>query len=250
MKLFIYCRVSTDDQEDNTSLEQQEIDCVQYCQDNAITVVDVIREVFTGAVWRERKKFMEMLRRYLAGEADGVLVRTYSRFSRSLEDYFVLKQEMRMHNVELLCVKEQYDDTPMGRMLQAIQMGFNEQERAVTRQRIIDGKLARATNKKEYLAASKPPFGYRIDDPVKKAKLVVNAAEAEIVLWIFEERAYRGGTYLRIAINLNEWGIPSPMGKQWHQSAVKRIINNGKHLYRGIGVAFKSKDTRVYSGGT
>ena len=47
--------------------------------------------------------------------------------------YFVLTQEMREHNVKLYCVKEQYDDTPLGRMLQAIQMGFTEQELETTR---------------------------------------------------------------------------------------------------------------------
>ena len=38
----------------------------------------------------------------------------------TIADYFVLTQEMREHNVRLLCVKEQYDDSPLGRCLQVI----------------------------------------------------------------------------------------------------------------------------------
>ena len=132
-RVIIYCRVSTDEQEDNTSLEQQEIDGRDYCDEHGFIVVDVIKEVFTGSVWRERKLFMELRRRYLTGEVQGVVVRTYSRFTRMIADYFVLTQEMREHNVKLYCVKEQYDDTPLGRMLQAIQMGFTEQELETTR---------------------------------------------------------------------------------------------------------------------
>jgi hypothetical protein len=38
---------------------------------------------------------MKMRERYLRGEADVVVVRTYSRFTRVIADYFVLTQEMR-----------------------------------------------------------------------------------------------------------------------------------------------------------
>jgi DNA invertase Pin-like site-specific DNA recombinase len=44
LRTFIYLRVSMDDQEDNTSLAQQEIDCRQYCEDNGHYVADVFRE--------------------------------------------------------------------------------------------------------------------------------------------------------------------------------------------------------------
>jgi DNA invertase Pin-like site-specific DNA recombinase len=139
LRVFIYLRVSTDDQEDNTSLEQQEIDCRDFADLGGHTVAGVFQDVYTGSVWRERKGFMEMRARYLAGEAQAVIVRTYSRFTRMIADYYVLTQEMREHAIRLFCVKEQYDDTPLGHMLQAIQMGFNEQERETTRQRTIDG---------------------------------------------------------------------------------------------------------------
>ena len=155
MRVFIYLRVSTDDQEDNTSLEQQEIDCRDIADLGGHHVVGVFQDVYTGSVWRERKGFMEMRVRYLAGEAQAVIVRTYSRFTRMIADYYVLTQEMREHAIRLICVKEQYDDTPLGHMLQAIQMGFNEQERETTRQRTIDGKRGRVTIKKQYLAGKK-----------------------------------------------------------------------------------------------
>ena len=189
IRAIIYCRVSTDDQLDNTSLEQQEIDGMEYCDQHDFIVVDVVKEVFTGSVWRERKLFMQIRGRYLAGEVEGLVVRTYSRFTRMIADYFVLTQEMREHNVKLYCVKEQYDDSPLGRCLQVMQMGFNEQERETTRQRTVDGKRARVTNKKLYLAGKKPPYGLRFDDDKVKGKLIMNEEEAQVVCDILHMRA-------------------------------------------------------------
>ena len=102
MRVFIYLRVSTDDQEDNTSLEQQEIDCREYCEEYGHKVMGVFQDVYTGSVWRERENFMHMRARYLVGEADAIVVRTYSRFTRMIVDYYVLTHEMREHNIKLL----------------------------------------------------------------------------------------------------------------------------------------------------
>jgi Resolvase, N terminal domain len=41
LRVFIYLRVSTGDQEDNTSLEQQEIDCCAYCEENGHHVAGI-----------------------------------------------------------------------------------------------------------------------------------------------------------------------------------------------------------------
>ena len=246
--MFLYLRVSTDDQEDNTSLEQQEIDCRVYCEQNGFTVAGTYKDVFSGSVWRERKEFMKMRERYLMGEVSGVIVRTYSRFTRMIADYFVLTQEMQENNIRLLCVKEQYDDSPMGRMLQAIQMGFNEQERQTTRQRTIDGKMARVTNKKQYLAGKKPPYGYRFNDEKTKDKLVIYEQEAEIVRIILRMRAEKKTIYT-ITKSLIDNHIPSPSGGNWNERTVRIIVERANDMYRGIAYAYKFQFTKEYRNG-
>ena len=248
MRVFIYLRVSTDDQEDNTSLEQQEIDCRDYCDIGNHYVVGVFQDVYTGSVWREREGFMAMRARYLAGEADAVVVRTYSRFTRMIADYYVLTHEMREHNMKLLCVKEQYDDTPLGHMLQAIQMGFNEQERETTRQRTMDGKRARVTNKKLYLAGKKPPYGLRFDDEKIKGRLIENEAETPVVRDILHMRAQKQTVYA-ITKYLADNHIPSPGGGAWNERSVRMIIERAADMYRGIAYAYKYEFTHEYRGG-
>lgn len=250
LRVIIYCRVSTDDQEDNTSLEQQEIDAREYCELHGLTVTDVVREVYTGAVWRERKEYMEKVRKlYLEGKADGVVVRTYSRLTRIVAHYFVLTQEMKEHNVRLFCVKEQYDDTPLGRTLQAIQMGFNETERETIRQRTMDGKRARVTNKKLYLAGKKPPYGLRFDDQKTKGKLVEHEVEAETVRTILCMRAQKATIYT-IVKYLNDNHIPSPNNRsRWNGRTVRMIIDRANDLYVGVAYAYKYEFTKEYRGG-
>src|SRR5438876_1299305 len=191
---------------------------------------------------------MAMRQRYLAGEVQGVVVRTYSRFTRVIADYFVLTQEMREHNVKLYCVKEQYDDSPLGRCLQVMQMGFNEQERETTRQRTIDGKRARVTNKKLYLAGKKPPYGLTFDDAKVKGKLLINEDETKVVQDILHMRAQKQTIYA-ITKYLLDNNIPSPGGGKWNERTVRMIIERAADMYRGIAYAYKYEFTQEYRDG-
>jgi hypothetical protein len=87
---------------------------------------------------------------------------------------------------------------------------------------------------------AKPPYGY--DFSASGFTLTVNGQEADVVRMLFESRAHHA-TLADIALALNEKGVPPPKGKEWRQSAVRRIIENGTHLYRGETVAFPAKDT-------
>src|SRR5260370_37434221 len=155
---------------------------------------------------------------------------------------------MRKHNVKLYCVKEQYDDSPLGRCLQVMQMGFNEQERETTRQRTIDGKRARVTNKKLYLAGKKPPYGLKFDDEKVKGKLVENEAETPVVRDILNMRAQKQTVYA-ITKYLADNHIPSPGGGAWNERSVRMIIERAADMYRGIAYAYKYEFTHEYRNG-
>ena len=78
----LYCRVSTDPQDDGTSMEEQERAGREYCAKNGLVVGLVHREVWTGYQYRERKKLSLMRERYREGKIQGVVVRTFDRLSR------------------------------------------------------------------------------------------------------------------------------------------------------------------------
>src|SRR5579864_6724868 len=122
----IYCRVSTDDQENNTSLEGQEAEAREYCKEHGFIIGMVHKEVFTGFKYRERKKLSEMRGRYREGKIQGVVVRTLDRLSRAQAHVSILLEEMDYHGVTLYSVKEVIDNTPMGKFSRMVLAHFAE----------------------------------------------------------------------------------------------------------------------------
>ena len=72
-------------------------------------------------------------------------------------------------------------------------------------------------------------YGY---DTAEDGSLVINAAEAEVVRWIFEQ--YRSGSSLgKIAAGLEWQGISSPNGKvKWNREAIDKLLSNEKYTGR------------------
>lgn len=251
LRAFIYKRVSTDDQENNTSLEQQELDCRAYAMDNNMIVIDSFEDIYSGAYYRERKGLTEMRERYRRGEADVIIVRTFDRLSREPAHYYILSGEMKEYQINLHCVKEKQDDTVFGQLIQTVLMSFAKLEREKIVERTSSGRRARVTQKNQYMASGKAPYGYNFDDPVEKSKLVINEAEAEVVRKILRLRA-EGGTINNITRQLIASGIPTASGKEgsyWDRKQVRRIIERGRDLYRGIAYAFKTKSYKGYRQG-
>src|SRR5438552_4315144 len=140
----IYCRVSTDPQEDNSSLDEQEAAGRAYCAEHGYVVGMVHREVFSGYQYREREKLELMRERYRDGKIQGVVIRTLDRLSRSQVHNAILMEEMEHHDITLHCVKENIDDTPMGRFTRMILSFVAEMEREKIMDRTMTGRINRA----------------------------------------------------------------------------------------------------------
>lgn len=112
----------------------------------------------------------------------------------------------------------------------------------------MDGKRARVTNKKLYLAGKKPPYGLQFDDAKIKGKLIENEAEVGVVRDILHMRAQKQTIYA-ITKYLLDNNIPSPNGGKWNERTVRMIIERAADLYRGIAYAYKYEFTKEYRNG-
>jgi hypothetical protein len=75
--------------------------------------------------------------------------------------------------------------------------------------------------------ADRPCYGYSKSGD---GSLVINEAEAKIVLWIFK-RYLAGDSLGKIANGLAAKGIPSPTGKaKWNRQAIDKLISNEKYI--------------------
>jgi site-specific DNA recombinase len=125
----IYCRVSTDEQEENSSFDEQERCAREYCHEHGLTVGKVYREVYSGYHYREREHLTLMRSRYREGIIQGVVIRTLDRLSRSQTHVAILFEECEHYGVTIHCVKEQIDNTPMGKFARMVLAFFSEMER-------------------------------------------------------------------------------------------------------------------------
>src|SRR5947207_13110161 len=162
----IYCRVSTDPQEDNSSLDEEEAAGWAYCAEHCYVVGMVHREVFSGYQYREREKLELMRERYRDGKIQGVVIRTLDRLSRSQVHNAILMEEMEHHDITLHCVKENIDDSPMGKFVRMVLAFVAEMEREKIMDRTMTGRTnAVKAGKMKALSAHKMRYGYQWEDP-------------------------------------------------------------------------------------
>lgn len=242
----IYCRVSTDPQEDNTSLDEQEVSGRKYCEDNGLIVGMVHRETFSGYVYREREKLSLMRERYLSGKIQGVVIRTFDRLSRKEVHFGILLEEMEHNGIQLHCVKEVLEDTIIGRITRMFLGFLAEWEWEKIRERTTTGRINKAREGK-IVGGRKLPYGWKwlLSDKGEKEKVVHDEAQVSVIRFMAE--CYADGTStIDIARQLTEKQIPTPEGEagsQWHPVMIRRILSNER--LTGKGQNFGNQPSRA-----
>src|SRR5664279_5229743 len=115
-KTVVYCRVSTEGQEqEGTSLQTQLQACLKYCEAKGYEVAFKFSEAWSG-LSLERPKLNE-LRELIRGEQiDSVVVYSLDRFSRDPVHGVILMQELEKHNVVLEAATENVDNSEVGKL--------------------------------------------------------------------------------------------------------------------------------------
>ncbi len=117
MKAAIYCRVSTEGQEQGgTSLQTQLEACQKYCQVKGYEVAYKFSEAWSG-LSLERPR-LEELREVVRSESiDYVVVYSLDRFSRDPVHGVILMQELEKHGVSLEAATETVDNSEVGKLI-------------------------------------------------------------------------------------------------------------------------------------
>lgn len=163
-----------------------------------------------------------------ADKIDVVVVYKVDRLSRSLHDFAKMVEVFDRHGVSFVSVTQQFNTTSsMGRLTLNVLLSFAQFEREVTGERIRD-KIA-ASKKKGMWMGGHPPLGYDVADK----KLILNAAEAEIVRHIYS-RYLALGNVRQLCDELTRQGITSktrnsavrPGGSTFTRGALYHLLSN------------------------
>ena len=228
LRVAAYCRVSTNHEEQESSLETQ----ISYYE-KLITehenwqLVKIYFERASGTQLNKRSEFMKMLKDCKRRKIDLILTKSISRFGRNTLDTLKTLYELFNLGVKVYFEKENLNnyDKEM-RIMIGIYAGFAQEESKNMSDNIKWGIRERMREGKVCLYCTRF-LGYDKDE---NGRLVVVESEAVVVRKIFE--LYLNGWGVRkIKKYLEENGIKTVTGKNvWSTSTIDRILSNEKYV--------------------
>ena len=204
----IYTRVSSADQEDNTSLASQKRYCELYAQKRGLNVVGYFGGTYESAKTDDRKEFNRMLTFVKRSKnVNYVIVYSYERFSRSgIAGASIADDLLKKYGVITLATTQELDPTtPSGSFQQKILFLFGQMDNELRRDKVVTGMRELLTKGYWVWAA---PRGYKDLNKGRatERKLVVNE-EGKILKKAFEWKAYDQLPNVEITRRLNRMGV-------------------------------------------
>lgn len=128
IKVALYARVSSEKQDVDLSVSAQ----LKALRENAVknnyqVIKEYVDEAETGRT-TARPAFREMIATARRPERpfDIILIWKYSRFARNREDSIIYKAMLRKNKVQVISITEPFDDSPTGRLLEAMIESLDE----------------------------------------------------------------------------------------------------------------------------
>ena len=242
-----YCRVSTEEEEQQSSYEAQR----SYYTEKIMTnpewnFVDIFAdEGITGTSTRKRDDFNRMIRKCRAGKIDLILTKSISRFARNTVDSLKYIRALKGMGIGIIFEKENINTletdteliiTFLSAFAQSESESISANVRWGIRQAMKEGKVHVNFNRL---------YGYRINED-GEPEIVPEKAEA---IQLIFERYLLGDSLREIKENLESSGIPAPDGgATWDTSRISGILENEK--YAGDVLRQKTFKADVMSGKT
>ena len=225
----LYARVSSDRQDVDLSVAAQLRALRDFAERNGYVVArEYIDEAESGRT-SDRPQFTKMLDEAAQHDApfQEILVWKFSRFTRKREHAVAFKSMLRRRGIRVTSITEHADDTPTGKLMEAIIESVDEFYSENLAQEVTRGMREAAS--RGFWVASRPPYGYKRvkvqDGPKERPRLELNRPVDDIVRRIFD-MAINGSSVLDITRVLNDEGIPTTNGKPWLKTTIHRLLNN------------------------
>jgi len=226
LRVTFYARVSTDQDEQLNSLENQ----VQYYTElirnkkNWTFVPGYIDEGISGTSTRKRDDFNRMIRDAKAGLFDFIITKEISRFSRSTMDSIKYTQELLEHNVGVFFQNDNINtlDTDSEFRL-VIMAGVAQDEVRKLSERLKFG--FRQAIKNGHVLGNDKLYGYDKKDCV----LTINEEEAKIVQIIFDLYANKRYGTRKISQELLKMRYTSREGNAFNVLTIRHMLENPKY---------------------
>src|SRR5579872_3144946 len=224
----IYCRVSSKEQIEGTSLEVQEAACRDYARTNNIRVLKVFVEQGESAKFADRTQLLELIEycRANKGTVQVLLVWKVDRFSRNVADHFSIKATLGRYGVRIVSVTEPIDAKPEGKLMETILAGFAQFDNDIRAQRTVQGMRRKI---QEGIFPWGPPYGYKSAVGNGEKKTLPDLPDQPTFGLLQKAwKAYATGAYTQAETGrmMQAWGLMSAHGRAFGHQFLQQFFTN------------------------
>lgn len=227
-RVCAYCRVSTDNEDQLSSLEAQVNYYSKLIANNSTWefVGIYADEGISGTNTKKRVEFNKMIDDCMAGKIDMIMTKSISRFARNTLDCLQYVRQLKDKNIAIFFEKENINTLDgRGDLLISI-MSSLAQEESSTLSKITHLGIVYRFQEGKIWVNHKWFLGYTKDE---NGNLVIVPEEAEIVRRIFREYL-EGKSAISIIKGLEKDGLRNGAGHlKWHDSNIYQILKNEKY---------------------
>lgn len=231
MRVCAYCRVSTEEESQQSSYELQVQHYTQYINDHENWTLQGIYadEGISGTSVMHRKQFLQMIEECKAGNINLIVTKSISRFARNVLDCISYVRQLKLLNppVGVFFEMEGINSLdPNSEMILTI-LSIVAQEESKQKSDSLKWSYRRRFAKGIPVNNMWAIMGYDTDE---KGNIIVVEKEAEIIRFMFN--AYlEGKSTTEIAAALTVAKVPTPKGKEvWQATVVCNILHNEKYM--------------------
>lgn len=223
----VYCRVSTDKEDQQNSFLSQKAYFTNYIEHaENIKLYDIYAdEGLSGTTTKNRTGFIRMMEDAKEGKFQILLTKEVSRFSRNILDTIQYTRELKAHGVAVLFLTDNINTMdPDAELRLTIMASIAQEESRRTSCRVVWGQTRQM---ERGIVFGHSLLGYDVEN----GKIKVNEDGAVIVREIFRKYALEHLGTSQIARELTEQGIRTGSGyEKWSSSGVIKILKNEKYV--------------------
>jgi site-specific DNA recombinase len=230
MRIAVYVRVSTRNQAEQHTIEQQLEHLVSHIRVQGWNLPDenIFRDDgYSGSTLH--RPGLDRLRDQVAMRVfDRVLVTAPDRLARKYVHQVLLIEELEQNGCQVEFLDRPMSQDPHDQLLLQIRGAVAEYERTLISERMRRGRLSKY-RAGTLLPWTRPPYGYRIhpERPRDPTGVRLDPAEAAVVAEIYAAYLEDGVGLLCLAKKLYAQSIPSPTGKpRWGLATLRGILTN------------------------
>ena len=231
MNYLVYGRVSTSRQaERELSIPAQVKACQKYGMDHHwnLSPDGIYEEKGESARTTERPQLQKMLHRAKTDpKVDAILMHKLDRMCRNVADYAAIKMMLKKHDVRLISVVEQFDESFSGELVENIMSSIAQWTSQNISWEVRKG-LKEAVERGRFPGYA--PIGYMNDRKTKS--LLVDNVRAPYVKLGFELYSTGKFSYYSLGDELAKRGLKSKAGKRVSKKGVERMLQNT--IYYGL----------------